>query len=109
MGYVRANLMACVLGLAAAIFLVVAVVQSVQINGFLWWDGLNDKIEKCAKDRAELKRIGEEKSSQAQRTETGIKQAERGGQEADRKARVIEAAPTAPDCKTPPEIVGADL
>jgi hypothetical protein len=64
MGYVRANLMACVLGLAAAIFLVVAVVQSVQINGFLWWDGLKDKIE-----RKRTHKLKEPKPASSRRSE----------------------------------------
>jgi hypothetical protein len=59
--------------------------------------------------RAELKRISTAKNEQAKRTEGNIEQAERGNKEADDRARKIEEAPTAPDCKTPPEILGADL
>lgn len=105
----RANLLATVLGLAAAIFLVIAVVQSVEINGFLWVDGLKDRLEDCQRDRNELRAISSKKNEQAKRTEGNIEQAERGNKEADDRARKIEAAPTAPDCKTPEQIMRADL
>lgn len=59
--------------------------------------------------RAELKRISDAKDKQREETGKNIEQAERGNQEADKSAREIEEAPTQPDCKTPPEILGADL
>lgn len=52
---IRANLLASVLGLAALVFAVIAVVQSVQLNGFLWIDGARDKLEDCERDRNELR------------------------------------------------------
>jgi low affinity Fe/Cu permease len=79
MGYVRANLMACVLGLAAAIFLVIAVVQSIQLNGFLWIDGTRDKLENCTRDNNELragvneaKRLNEQQIQRIEREQQEI-------------------------------------
>ena len=106
---IRANLLACVLGLAAAVFLIISVVQSVEINGFLWIDGLKDKLEDCARDRNELRAITAEKNEQGKRTESNIEKAEKGQKGAETKARRIETAPTAPDCKTPEIIMGADI
>jgi hypothetical protein len=105
----RANLLATVLGLAAVIFAVIAIVQSVEINGFLWIDGLKDKIEDCERDRNELRDISSKRNEQAKRTEGNIEQAERGNKEADDRARKIEEAPLPGNCKTPPEIIGADI
>jgi hypothetical protein len=59
--------------------------------------------------RAELKRISNAKNEQAKRTEGNIEQAERGNKEADDRARKIEEAPLPGNCKTPPEIIGADI
>jgi low affinity Fe/Cu permease len=109
MGYIRANLMACVLGLAAAIFLIISVAQSVQINGFLWIDGLKDELEECAKDRNELRAISSKKNEQVERTKETIRESEKQLQIADKIADRIEAAPTAPNCATPETIMGADL
>lgn len=106
---IRANLLACVLGLAAAIFLVIAVVQSIQINGFLWFDGLKDQIEDCARDRNELRAISDKRNEQKAETEKRVEQAERGNREADKQAERIERAPLPGSCRTPPEILGADL
>jgi hypothetical protein len=105
----RANLLATVLGLAAVIFAVIAIVQSVEINGFLWIDGLKDKVEDCERDRNELRDISSKKREQAKRTEGNIEKAERGNKEADDRARKIEEAPLPGNCKTPPEIIGADI
>jgi hypothetical protein len=59
--------------------------------------------------RAELQRISDAKNEQAKRTEGNIDRAERINRDADDRARVIEEAPTAPNCSTPPEIMRADI
>lgn len=41
----RANIAATIFGGLAAIFALVAVVQTVKLDGFLWWDGVRDKLE----------------------------------------------------------------
>jgi hypothetical protein len=41
----RANIAATVFGGLAAIFAIIAVAQSVKLNGFLWFDGVQDKLE----------------------------------------------------------------
>jgi hypothetical protein len=109
----RANLLACVLGLAAAIFLIIAIIQTIQLNGFLWIDGANDKVERLTIDnnelRAELKSISDRKNEQKAETGKRIEQAERGNEQADKRAERIEKAPLPGGCVTPPEIMGADL
>ena len=76
---IRANLLACVLGLAAAIFMVIAVVQNVEIHGFLWIDGLNDKVETLKRDNNELrfaakeaKRLNDEQVARIEREQQEI-------------------------------------
>lgn len=59
--------------------------------------------------RAELKAISDAKDKQREETKGYIDKAERGNREADKRAREIEEAPTQPDCKTPPEILRADI
>jgi hypothetical protein len=39
----------------AALCLVIAVVQSVKLDGFLWIDGVRDKLEDCTRDNNELR------------------------------------------------------
>jgi hypothetical protein len=41
----RANMAATIFGGLAAIFAIIAVVQTVKLNGFLWFDGVQDKLE----------------------------------------------------------------
>lgn len=100
-----------------AVTLAVSVVQTVRIEGFGIWPlkihGLEDKyqaaINKLVAARAELKRISSAKNEQREETGKRIEEADNGIREADRRAREIEDAPTQPDCRTPPEIMGADL
>lgn len=109
----RANVAASLLGLLAAILLAISVYQAVQIHGFLWFDGLKDDLEECERDKneiaGELLRISTEKNEQREETGRNIKEAETIRDKADGEARKIEQAPTAPNCATPPEILGADL
>jgi hypothetical protein len=66
----RANIAATIFGALAAVFALVAVVQTVKLDGFLWWDGVRDKLEKkqgeldriIAKAR-EMERMGNELAS----------------------------------------------
>lgn len=41
----RANIAATIFGALAAIFAIIAVVQTVKLDGFLWFDGVRDKLE----------------------------------------------------------------
>ena len=59
--------------------------------------------------RAELKAISDAKNEQKAETSKRIEQSEKQRHISDKIARRIEAAPTAPNCATPPEIMGADL
>jgi hypothetical protein len=109
----RANLLATALGLLAAILLVVSVVQTVRLSGFLWIDGALDKIETLTRDnnelRAELKAISDAKDKQRAETSKRIGQSEKQRQISDKVARGIEEAPVAPDCRTPDVILKADI
>lgn len=58
---------------------------------------------------AELKRISTAKNDQAETTGRNIGKAVNHSRQADKVARVIEAAPLLGNCKTPAEIMGADL
>ncbi len=59
--------------------------------------------------RGELERISARKNEQAGRTGENIKQAETIRDNADGRAKEIERAPLPGDCKTPPEVMGADV
>lgn len=98
---IKANLLACILGLAAAVFLVIAVVQSIQIDGFLWWGGLKDKLEECGKAKDELQRISTEKNEQKAETGRNIDKAEKGERDAAPIVKIIREAPIGPNCTTP--------
>lgn len=73
----------------------------------------HNKIERREIDirelRGELERISTKKNEQAKRSGENIKKAETIRGDAEERARKIEAAPTAPNCATPREIMGADL
>ena len=51
--------------------------------------------------RAELKSISDRKNEQKAETEKRVEQADKGNKKADERAKKIETAPLAPDCKTP--------
>ena len=97
----KANLLATALGILSAILLVITVVQTIEINGFLWIDGLKDKIEDCARDRNELRAISDRKNEQRKVTTGNIERAERGEREAKPIADKIREAPIPPNCETP--------
>lgn len=59
--------------------------------------------------RAELKRISTEKNEQAERTKETIRIVERDRKEADKVAERIEAAPLPGQCRTPSEVLEAEL
>lgn len=113
----RANLLVSALGILAAIMLVIAVVQTVRIEGFGIWPlkiaGLKAKygtaVGELKEARAEMERISAAKNEQGRTTGRTIGEAEKGQRDADGRAERIEAAPTAPGCSTPPEIMGAAL
>lgn len=114
MNILRANIAATIFGGLSAILLAICVFQSVKISGFLWIDGLEDKVANLTRDnnelRAELKRISSVKNEQKVITVERIKVAERGNRQADEIAKKIEQAPVEPGaCKTPDVILGADL
>lgn len=59
--------------------------------------------------KGELERISSKKNEQAERSGENIKKAETIRNNANTEAEKIERAPVAPNCSTPPEIMGADL
>jgi hypothetical protein len=58
---------------------------------------------------AELKRISAERDNQKRETSERIKVVERVIRDADGRAKVVESAPPAPECRTKPEVLQADL
>lgn len=57
----------------------------------------------------QLQRISDARNAQKQTTTEKIKVVTRTIRDADERARVVEKAPPAKDCKTKAEIMGADL
>lgn len=94
-----------IFGGLSAILLAVCVYQHVQINGFLWVKGLEDKLESCDRDRnelrAELKAISDAKNEQKKITKGNIDEAEKGEQDARPIVKIIREAPIPPNCQTP--------
>lgn len=65
--------------------------------------------EQLSKTTAELNRISSTRNTQKQTTGENIKVVTRVIHDADQKARAVESAPPAPDCRTKPEVLDADL
>lgn len=101
----RANLAATIFGLLAALFAIIAVVQSVKLDGLFWIKGANDRLEDCARDRNELRAIATAKNEQGKATSGNVKEAEKNEREAKPIADKIRAAPIPSNCATP----GLDL
>lgn len=59
--------------------------------------------------RAELKAISDAKNKQAEITKGNIRKIGDERRKVEDIAKRIERAPTAPNCETPPEIMGADI
>jgi hypothetical protein len=92
----KANVLAAVLGLAAAIFLIISVVQSVQLNGFLWIDGVRDKLEDCETNLNEARAERDSLIAAAKEAERLNKeQVSRIVNEQDRISKDVEADLTA--------------
>jgi hypothetical protein len=97
----------------AALCLVIAVVQTVRIEGFGIWPlkipGLQDKydtaVAKLVEARAELKRISTAKNEQKIITVEKIREVEKIRRVAEKEAERIETAPLLGSCKTPKEIL----
>jgi hypothetical protein len=62
----RANVAATIFGALAAVFALVAVVQTVKLDGFLWFDGVRDKLEKTKSELGKCA-IGRKEDRQAYR------------------------------------------
>lgn len=56
----KANVAATLLGALSAILLAICVYQYVQLNGFLWIDGVKDDLADCERDRNELRAAAKE-------------------------------------------------
>jgi hypothetical protein len=74
--------------------------------GPIGFDGLTEKLEDC---RANLDKATRPKNEQKRETERNIDKARDRNEQAEPKARRIETAPLPGGCRTPPEIMGADL
>lgn len=92
-------------------------VQTARIEGFGIWPikvpGLKAKLADARDDlasvRAELRAISDTRNEQAERTTRTIERTRVIYRDADVRARRVEEAPTAPNCETPPEIIGLDI
>lgn len=94
----------------ALVLAVLLAVQTVRIEGFRLWPishtGLKDQVSDL---RGQLKAATSKRDEQARTTERTITETRVIYRDADKVAERIQKAPTAPECKTPPEIMGADL
>jgi hypothetical protein len=72
--------------------------------------GHSAKVEQqLSKAVSELKRIASAKDTQRTVTKTNIVTVTKTIHDADRRAKVVEAAPLPGNCQTPPEVLSADL
>jgi hypothetical protein len=95
--------------LCAALLALLAV-QTVRIEGFkIWPFSVTGLKAELADVKAELKRVSDAKNVQKRETKERIKVVERVIRDADGRARTVEQAPPAPECRTKPEILQADL
>jgi hypothetical protein len=68
------------------------------------------KVEQqLSKATDELKRISSKRDTQKQTTGENIKVVTRNIHDAEGRAKVVETAPAAPNCKTNQSVLGADL
>jgi hypothetical protein len=97
----------------AALCLLVAGVQTVRLNGLLWFDGALDKVEELRFENNEMReaiREAHEATLKAQRLiDDLIRQGKVNQGKADDKAREIEMAPLPGNCRTPDEIMRAEI
>lgn len=85
-------------------------IQTVRIEGFKVWPISHKGLKAELADSLEkLRDISNKRDEQNQTTGRNIVETRIIYRDADKIAESIEKAPTAPDCKTPPEIMGADL
>jgi hypothetical protein len=107
------RLQLAIVGILAALLLVVAIAQSVRLHGFLWIDGALDNLADCNRDknelRAELQRISSAKDEQSRETDRNISKARDNEAEAGRVAERIRNAPLSGKCETPVEIMRAEI
>lgn len=93
------------IGAIAAALLVITLVQTIRLHGFLWIPGALDRVEKLQRDnnelRFELNRISSRKNEQKRETANRIKEAEKSERDAKPIADKIREAPIPPDCATP--------
>jgi hypothetical protein len=74
--------------------------------GPIGFDGLTEKLEDC---RANLDKATRQKNEQKRETERNIDKARDRNEQAEPKARRIEAAPLPGNCATPKEIRELDI
>lgn len=85
----KANIAATILGVLAAIFLIIAIIQTIRLDGFLWVAGTNDKLERLTIDNNELRSAAKEAERLNQEQVSRIKS------EQDRISKNVEADLTA--------------
>lgn len=104
------RLQLAIIGIIAALFLVAAVVQTVRLDGFLWLDGVTDKLADCTRDRDNLiDKLDTLAEQSRKRIEETGRQVDRVVKQGNPQAERVEKAPLPGGCKSPPEVLGADL
>jgi hypothetical protein len=107
------DLRAMILAGIAALCLLVAGVQTVRLNGLLWFDGALDKVEELRRDNNELRGVIAEADRRSREREAEVERIIRQGKvnrgKADDKAKRIENAPLPGDCRTPDSILNLDI
>jgi hypothetical protein len=102
-----------IIGALAAILLVVSVVQTVRLHGFLWVDGALDNLEEARRDLNEARQAIREAHEESLRLQGEVdRKLEQGRVNrdiADREAGRIERAPLPGNCRTPDSILNLDI
>jgi hypothetical protein len=102
-----------IIGALAAILLVVSVVQTVRLHGFLWVDGALDNLEEARRDLNEARQAIREAHEESLRLQGEVdRKLEQGRVNrdiADREAERIERAELPGGCKTPKAVLEADI
>jgi uncharacterized protein YoxC len=102
-----------IIGALAAILLVVSVVQTVRLHGFLWVDGALDELADTRRDLTEARQAIREAHEESLRLQGEVdRKLEQGRVNrdiADREAERIERAELPGGCKTPKAVLEADV
>lgn len=107
------RLQLAIAGVIIALLLVVSVVQTVRLHGFLWVDGALDELADTRRDLNEARQAIREAHEESLRLQGEVdRKLEQGRVNrdiADREAERIERAELPGDCRTPKAVLEADI